>query len=146
MSHICAALLLLGAGLALRGGPRNDAICTNDRALAFAYDCRHGAWHVATAALVWVSVAIFRGKPRSRPIAFAAAAALPALTRLVDQFGVHYEAWLVATVWSVVALVAVAFVLPMSIYKEANENSAYVNLASSPKLVVYRLKLPLLQL
>ena len=107
MSHICAALLLLGAGLALRGGPRNDAICTNDRALAFAYDCRHGAWHVATAALVWLSVAIFRGKPRSRPIAFAAAAALPALTRLVDQFGVHYEAWLVATVWSVVALVAV---------------------------------------
>ena len=110
ISDVCAALLLFGAAWALRGGPRNDAICTNNRALAYAHDSRHGGWHVTTAALIWLLVAMFQGKAQPRPIAFAAAAAVPALALLADRTSVGHEAWLAATVVSMASLVAVAFV------------------------------------
>jgi hypothetical protein len=105
-----APLVVAGAAAAvLIGGDRNTAICNNDRMLAFAYDARHGGWHVATAVVLWEALGLFTnlGK-RAHGLWLAVAAAIPAVAALVDRADVYPEAWITTTAASALAFAYVA--------------------------------------
>lgn len=102
------APLAVGVGTAalLRGGDRNTAICNNDRLLAFAYDARHGGWHVATAVVLWESIGLLTelGK-REHGLAIAVATAIPAVAAVVDRVDVYPEVWITSTIVSALGLI-----------------------------------------
>lgn len=103
-----AILVCVGAAIALRGGDRNTAICTNNKELSYAYDVRHASWHVVTAVLLYIGVGIFSRLQRPSMLPIALAASLPALLRFVDLDDTYFETWVAAAVLSSVAMLMVA--------------------------------------